>query len=72
MSLLVVSAIASRSWIESIEARVPGGTSHPGDEGTARLRIDCGGVEAIFELLTALAKVEGDQGAWRYAVAYAP
>ena len=67
MALLVVSAVRSRSWIESIHERVPGAAEHPWNEGSARLKIDFGGLEAIVELMATLAKAEGRKDAWHYA-----
>ena len=59
MALIVVSAIASRFWIESIHERVLGAAEHPWNEGTARLKIDFGGRDALVELYRALLHAEG-------------
>ncbi len=66
MSLIVVSAIASSSWIETVHERIAAARSEPWNASAVRANVDFGGLEAIIELHVAVAQAEGRRDAWHY------
>lgn len=66
MALLVVSALASGPWIDTVHERIVGARTQRWNDSEVRANIDFGGLEAVVDLHVAVAHAEGRRDAWHY------